>query len=400
LVEGFCHERFARVRDEFERNFLERGEVGAAVAIHLEGTPVVDLWGGLADPSTGQPWTKETVVVVFSSTKGMAAACLHVLIDRALLDLDAPISRYWPEFGKNGKANLTVAMALSHQIGLPLWQRDIPKDGLLDWKLATSALAEERPIWQPGTCHGYHGIAAGFLWGELVQRVTGITIGQFLQSEIARPLGAEVWIGLPESEDFRAANVILADVDPDSRMFSKLLADPDWIGGLMVNNVGHLFDPEMLNSRAFRGAELPSAGGVANARGLARLYVPLSLDGSVKGVRIVSPAALPLMRSTRSASSCDLMLQIATSFTYGFSKTWGRRQDGSGNYAILGEQAFGAPGMGGSIGFADGEARMAFGYTMNRLGGGVALNERGQSLIDAAYQALGYSSDAPGFWVR
>jgi CubicO group peptidase (beta-lactamase class C family) len=399
-VAGYCDEKFSAVRTQFEKNFSDRGEVGASLAIYAEGELVVDLWGGFLDQSSDRLWQRDTLVEVFSATKGLSAACLHVLIDRGLLDIDAPVARYWPEFAANGKGGITVAMAMSHQAGLPFWQTPVPKNGLLDWDFATGALASEAPIWEPGTCHGYHGMTSGFIWGEIVRRITGKTIGTFLRDEIAVPLGADVWIGLPAAEEARVSNVILADFDPNSKMFAKAIAEPEWEGGRMLDNCGELFSPEIINSRAFRAAEGPATGGVVTGHGLARFYAPLSLDGSFGGVRIVSDAVLPGMRTVRSASSCDLMLRLPTTFTLAFSKNWGARTSGEGNFLVLGEHAFGTPGMGGSMGFADGDARMSFGYAMNRLGPGVALNERGQSLIDAAYQAIGYGSDRLGGWVR
>jgi CubicO group peptidase (beta-lactamase class C family) len=399
-VNGRCDEKFREVRVQFEDNFASRGEVGASLAIYFEGELVVDLWGGLSAPQSERAWTRESLVEVFSATKGLSATCLNVMIDRGLLSVDAPVAQYWPEFGANRKDKVTVGMALSHQTGLPFWQTRVPRNGLLDWGFATAALAGEAPIWEPGTCHGYHGMTSGFIWGEIVRRVTGKSIGTFLRQEIAGPLGADVWIGLPESEESRVSNVILADFDPNSKMFAKAIAEPEWQGGRMLDNCGDLFSPEIINSRAFRAAEGPATGGVATAHGLARVYAPLSLDGSIDGVRLVKESSLPGMRTARSVSSLDLMLRLPTTFTLGFSKTWGRREDSEGNYMILGEQAFGTPGMGGSMGFADGQARLAFGYTMNRLGPGVALNRRGQSLIDAAYKAVGFTSHAPGFWVR
>jgi CubicO group peptidase (beta-lactamase class C family) len=338
-------------------------------------------------------------VRIFSATKGMAATCLHVLIDRGLLNVEAPVAYYWPEFAANGKGRVTVAMLMSHQAGLPLWQAEIPPGGLLDWTLVTSALAEQAPIWEPGTCHGYHGMTLGFLEGELVRRITGKSIGTFLREEIAEPLDADVWIGLPESEEERVAPIMLSDFSA-SAVYAKMLAEPSWVGTKMFTNVGEAFTAENIDSRAYHAAEAPATGGLASAQGLARLYAPLSLNGSIDGVRVVRPSALPGMRSIRSASSCDLMLRLATTFTLGFSKSWGVRQDGAGNYAIIGEDAFGTPGMGGSMGFADGNARMSFGYVMNQCGSGIALNERGQSLIDAAYRAVGFTSHEPGFWVR
>ncbi len=399
-LHGTCDPAFHAVGEEFARNFAERGEVGAALAIYVEGSLVVDLWGGSRAADRDDPWQRDTLVQVFSATKGMSATCLHVLIDRGMLDVDAPVAAYWPEFAANGKGDITVAMALAHQAGVPFWDADVPRDGLLDWGLATRLLAAQAPIWEPGTSHGYHGMTSGFIWGEICRRITGRTIGTFLREEVAEPLGADVWLGLPDAEEDRVAPILLAEFDPNSRLFAKAVAEPDWVGSRMLSNCGGLFDADMINTRAFRAAEGPATSGVASARGLARLYAPLSLDGSIDGTRIVGPLAQARMRAVRSAASIDQMLRIATSFTLGYSQTWGDRRLGAGNYMVLGEDAFGTPGMGGSIGFADGRAKLSFGYVMNQLGGGVALNPRGQSLIDATYRTLGFTSDAAGFWAR
>lgn len=401
-VQGFCAPEFQEVADEFERNFVERGELGAAVAIAMDGRPVVDLWGGTADRESGRPWEKDTLVTVYSCSKGIAATCMHILVDRGLLDVDAPVARYWPEFAANGKEGVTVAMLLSHQAGLPFWMEALSPAALHDSGPVNAMLAAQEPVWEPGTQCGYHGITIGHLEGELVRRITGRSIGRFLRDELAGPLGADAWFGLPESEDARVATLYLAEPDPTLRsaLFDKLMSEPDWIGWKLINNSGGDGTPESANSRARRAAEIPAAGGIANARALARIYTPLSLDGSVDGVRIVRPEALPLMRTTRAASSCDTILRIPTTYTLGFSKSWGARRLGPGEHVIIGEQAFGTPGLGGNMGFADGQARMSFGYTMNRHGFGTGLNDRGQSLIDAAYRSVGFTTSDPGFWVR
>jgi CubicO group peptidase (beta-lactamase class C family) len=398
-VHGHCAPAFAGVREAFERNFAERGERGAAVAIRHQGEVVVDLWGGSAD-TAGRAWERDTLAVVFSTTKGLAAICLHILADRSLIDFDAPVARYWPEFAANGKAGITVAMALSHQAGLPVWQGPLPEDALLNWDLAARRLADEAPLWEPGTAHGYHGLTIGWLEGELVRRTTGLTIGAFFRAEVAERLDADAWIGLPEAEHHRAAEMELPEPDPGSDFFRKVSEEPDWYGAKLVTNDGGDIRPGSVNGAARRAMEHPSAGGITNARALAHIYGPLSLDGALGGVRLVSPDRLPGMRSARSASSCDLILRLPTTFTLGFSKTWGARSLGPGNHVILGEHAFGTPGFGGSLGFADGEAGLSFGYVMNRMGGGVGLNDRGQSLVDAAYLAVGYRTSEPGFWVR
>jgi len=397
-VHGTCAPEFSQVAEAFTENFAKYSEVGAAVAIHVDGRPVVDLWGGLADKETGRPWEEDTMVVVFSATKGMAATCMHMLAERGLLNFDEPVAKYWPEFGANGKEGITVAMALSHQAGVPVWQEELPPGALHDFDLLVQRLAAEKPAWEPGTAHGYHPVTIGVIVGEIVRRITGQTIGAFLREEVAAPLGADIWIGLPESENDRVATLYLADRDPRSPMAQKLASDPNWIGWKFVANTGG--DRDNVNSRERHAAEIPAAGGIATGRGLARLYAPLSRDGSVNDVRLLQPQSLPAMRESRSASDCDLLLRIPTTFTLGLSKSWGARRLGPGQHVILGENAFGTPGMGGSMGFADSDARMSFGYVMNRHGSGVGLNERGQGLIDAAYRSLGFSSSAPGFWVR
>lgn len=397
-INGICAPQFGEVAEAFERNFSDYGEIGAAVSICLDGKPVVDLWGGTADRASGQPWSEDTMVVVFSATKGMAATCMHMLAERGLLDFDAPVAAYWPEFAANGKNAITVAMALSHQAGVPVWQAELPQGALHDFNLVAARLAEEPTVWEPGTTHGYHPVTIGVIEGELVRRITGRTIGTFLRDEVARPLAADIWIGLPQSEDHRVATVYLSERDPRSPMMQKAASDPAWIGWSYINNLGG--DRDNVNLRERRAAEIPAAGGIATARGLARMYAPLSRDGAVDDIRLLQPRSLHAMSEIRSASDCDVLLRIPTTFTLGFSKSWGDRRLGSGQHVILGKNAFGTPGMGGSIGFADTDARMSFGYVMNRHGAGVGLNERGQGLIDAAYRSLGFTSSASGFWIR
>jgi CubicO group peptidase (beta-lactamase class C family) len=397
-IRGFCDDSFREVREEFNANFRTRGEFGASVAIYLDGKPVVDLWGGVADTATGRPWEEHTMAVVFSATKGMAATCMHMLAERGLLDFNAPVATYWPEFAANGKEDITVAMALSHQAGVPLYQADLPAGAFQDFDLLASRLAAEAPVWEPGTAHGYHAITIGVIEGELARRITGRTIGAFLRDEVARPLGADIWIGLPESEEPRVATLYLGERDPRSPLQQKLANDPNWVGRKLASGSGD--DLNYANARIRRAVEIPAAGGVASARGLARMYAPLSRDGAVDDVRLLQPSSLPAMREIRSASDCDVILRIPTTFTLGFSKSWGERRLGAGQHVILGKAAFGTPGLGGSIGFADTDARMSFGYVMNRHGSGVGLNERGQALIDAAYRSLGFTQSAPGPWVR
>ena len=402
-IGGHCERRFERVREEFERNFAERGELGAAVCVMIDGEPVVDLWGGVADRGTEEPWTEPTTVVVFSSTKGMTALGAHILGDRGKLDFDAPVSRYWPEFAKGGKADVPVRMLLNHQAGLAAWRDDLPDGALYDWAFAVDRLAEQEPYWEPGSQVGYHGITFGYLVGELVRRVDGRTIGKFLEEEVADPLGIDLWIGLPQERESQVAKTILFDFtgDTDSPFMQFVAAFPDSVTArLQLNTGGWLGSQELIDTRASHAAEIPAANGITNARGLATMYAPLSREGSLGDVRLVAQESIPRMRYVSSRTGRDAAALVSTAFSLGFMKSWDNRNLGDGMSIIFGEDAFGHAGLGGSIGFADPSCRLSFSYVMNRHGPGTGINARGQSLVDATYQILGSPTDAPGFWVR
>lgn len=401
-VNGDCDPRFAQVREEFERNFAERGEVGASVSIMLDGEPVVDLWGGQADAEAGLPWQRDTIVVVFSTTKGMTALAAHMLADRGALDFDAPVARYWPEFAQAGKADIPVRMLLNHQAGLAAWREPLPDGALYDWDLAVGRLAEQPTWWEPGTRVGYHAVTFGHLVGEVVRRVAGRSVGTFLREEVAEPLDVDLFIGLPEKAEPRVARSVLYDYsgEAESEFAALVLADPEGLPcKLQLNTGGWLGNQELLDTRASHAAEIPAANGITNGRGLATMYAPLSLDGALGAVRLVSDDAIPLMRYTQSRTERDASAMVATAFTLGFLKSWDNRSLGEGMSTIIGEHAFGHAGLGGSLGFADPAVRMSFGYTMNRHGHGTGINARGQSLVDAAYRAVGGATKAPGFWV-
>ncbi|HEY1324482.1 MAG TPA: serine hydrolase domain-containing protein, partial [Streptosporangiaceae bacterium] len=298
-VRGTCTPGFELVRAEFERNFAERGEAGAAVAITVDGELVADLWGGTADAETGRAWEQHTTVVVWSCTKGATALCAHILADRGELDLDAPVGKYWPEFACNGKEQITVRMLLSHQAGLPAVRQELPPGAFYDWALMTGALAAETPFWTPGLQHGYHGLTFGFLVGEVVRRVTGTTLGTFFRQEVAGPLGLDFQIGLPEADETRVARVIPAAPDPQhlSPMEQAAFTDPTSIPFLMLVNSGGYMTPGEADSRAAHAAELPSTGAVTNARGLAGMYQPLATGGAP----LVSEGAVRRMAAVESA---------------------------------------------------------------------------------------------------
>jgi CubicO group peptidase (beta-lactamase class C family) len=312
-INGFCDDRFAQVAEEFERNFQERGEVGASVCITLEGEPVVDLWGGLARPAPQTAWQKDTIALVWSATKGATALCAHLLASRGELDLDAPVARYWPEFGQSGKEGITVKMLLSHQAGLAAVRTPLPAGAFNDWELMTSTLAAQEPWWKPGSMHGYHAFTFGWLVGELVRRVSGKSLGTFFREEVAEPLGLDFWIGLPEELESRTASMIVQDPpspdDPVTAFFAAM-ADPTSMQALIMGNTGGHMMPGPdgvfgFDTRAAHQAEIGAAGGMSNGRGLAGMYAPLANGGTLKSVTLVSRDALAHMSAVASASALD-----------------------------------------------------------------------------------------------
>jgi CubicO group peptidase (beta-lactamase class C family) len=400
-IQGACATPFRTVREEFERNFAERGEVGASVCVVVGGEAVVDLWGGLAERRAGVPWERNTLSLVWSCTKGAVALCAHVLHARGLLNYDAPVARYWPQFAQAGKEDITVRLVLSHQAALPVFRTPLRPGALYDWNYLVSVLAAEAPSWPPGTRQGYHAATFGHLVGELVRRISGKDLGRFFRDEVAGPLGLDFHIGLPPQDERRVAPTVPPDIAPageaPSRFLSALAADPHGLQALMVKNTGRNPLPRDHDSPAAHQAQLPSQGGITNARGLAGLYAPLAEGGG----RLVDADTLVEMQTVHSASAVDAVLLVGLRFGLGFMKSSDNRRGppGARDSVLLSEAAFGHAGMGGSIGFADPIAQLAFGYTMNKQGRGVLLNERGQALVDAFYRSLGYRTDAPGRWV-
>ena len=408
-IAGFCDPRFERVAQEFEQNFQQRNELGASVCITLEGEPVVDLWGGIAHPQA--PWVEDTLSIIWSATKGATALCAHILASRGLLDLDAPVIRYWPEFGQAGKEAIPVKMLLNHQAGLAALRELLPAGAFYDWELMVKALEKQEPFWKPGSMHGYHGFTFGWLVGEVVRRVSGKSLGTFFREEVAEPLGLDFWIGLPEEHESRVALMIPAPPPspegPISAMFAAMVDPTSLPALLMFNSGGHMLpgsDGTLgFNLRAAHAAEIGAAGGISNARGLAGMYAPLANGGSLKGVNLVSRDSLARMAAVSSASALDACILAPTRFSLGYIKSVdNRREPGctENDSVILSEEAFGHSGFGGAIGFADPAEKISFGYVMNRMGEGLGINQRGQSLVDAAYLSLGYTSNASGAWIK
>ncbi|TMA31476.1 MAG: beta-lactamase family protein [Deltaproteobacteria bacterium] len=400
-VSGGWDWRFKRVRDEFIRNFTDRGEVGAAVSVIAGGRRVIDLWGGVARPATGDPWQQDTIVHVWSCTKGATALCAHILAARGLLDLDALVTDYWPEFGQNGKEATTVAMLLSHQAGVPAIRDPLPAGAFYDTQFMTDTLAAEAPFWEPGSRHGYHALTFGFLVGELVRRISGKTLGEFFRAEVADRFGIDFQMGLPDSEVSRLATVTLAGPPPPPFpiYLIKAFTDPTSIPALVLFNNGGFLAPGEAESPAARAqTEIGASGGFTNARALARMYQLLVNPRTA--LPLVGRAGLVRMSRVNSAG-LDQFGYIPSRFGLGYVNSIDSRRGTPGNQdsGIVSEDAFLHSGFGGSIGLADPRADFSLGYVMNQHGNGTLLNPRGQSLVDAAYKSLGYV-EAGGNWVR
>jgi CubicO group peptidase (beta-lactamase class C family) len=405
---GTFDPRFSRVADEFERNFRERNELGASVCVMLDGDPVVDLWGGTARADSAEPWNSDTLSVVWSSTKGAVSFCAHLLAARGDLDIDALVTDYWPEYGQRGKSATTVKMLLSHQSGVCAISERLPANAYADWDVMIQAIEKQAPFFEPGTAHGYQALTYGWLVGEVIRRVSGCSLGDFFRQAIGDPLGLDFWIGLPEAHESRTARMIMPEMNlNDPSPFLYAMRDPKSVQALAMGNSGGYMDLNKDDIRGFdtrlaHAAEIGGAGGLANARGLAGLYAPLACGGRMNGVEYVSPDILARMAAVSSASSRDVTLLAPMRFSLGFFKAMDNRRSipGTQDSMFIPEAAFGHPGYGGSIGFADPESGISFGYNMNRMGQGMLLNERGQSLIDALYQSLGYRSRESGNWLK
>lgn len=369
----------------------------------LDGEPVVDLWGGLADRVSGRPWEQDTVSVVFSVTKGVTSLCAHLLLSRGMLELGLPVAKYWPEYARHGKEDTTVGTVLAHRAGVPLLSAPLADGAFFDWDGMVAAIEAEEPVWEPGTRHGFHALTYGWLVGELVRRACGQSLGAFVRSEIAEPLGLDLWLGLPEAVEPRVAAMGYADPRPGdepSRLAVVVATEPDSPQARMFGNTGnYMFGGDnWFDSRAAHAAQLGATGAITNARALAGMYAPLACGGSANGVTLVDGSAIPCMATTVSAGP-DAMAFTNTRFTYGFVPSIDNRHEPPGyrDSMILSADAFGHPGRGG-VGFASPANRMSFGYTMNAMGPGTLLAARGQSLVDAVYTSLGYTDAGAEVW--
>ncbi|MFF0304183.1 serine hydrolase domain-containing protein [Streptomyces sp. NPDC004562] len=381
-VHGHCDPRFEAVRTAFEANFRERDELGAAVAVTVGGETVVDLWGGWADGARSRPWERDTLVNVWSTTKGPTALCVHILADRGLLDLDAPVAAYWPEFAAAGKEEVLVRHLLAHRAGLSGLREPHTLQELYDWEETTRRLAATEPWWTPGTRSGYHTLTYGFLVGEVVRRVSGLRPAAFLEREVTGPLGVDFTIGLPEKESGRAAELVQPPAGPESERPAALAAMPPAVLAALANPA---VGADQANTPAWRAAEIPAANGHGTARAVAALYGIFAGGGSYGGRRFLSPEAAERVREGQGRCR-DLVLGAGL----GHETELGLGLWLSGPNGSYGPnpRAFGHDGFGGSCGLADPEAGVSLGYVMNRMGPHIADDPRKTTLVDAVYASL------------
>lgn len=346
---------------------------------------MVDLWGGLSDPESGRVWDRNTTALVYSATKGVTTTAAHLLAQRGDLDLDAPVTRYWPEFGAAEKGDIPVRWLLTHPAGLPALDTAVPLSDALTWDPMVEALAAQRPEWTPGTAHGYHSRTFGYLVGEVIRRVSGRSVGRYLAEEIAGPLGIDFVIGLPKTERHRVARLVTAP-QPDlpaiplddipEQLHALIAAQQD--PGSLVNRSMSVTDPADpdFNSTAVQAAEIPSTNGIGTARGLACMYA--ALIGEVDGTRLLSADTLAAAIAEQ-ASGIDRVLLVPNRYASGYLLP-------TDKMTLGGPSSFGHPGRGGTVAFADPERGIAFAYITNYLAGG--LDPRAADLIAAMNSAL------------
>ena len=377
-INGFCDERFAKVRDAFERNFTEFGDVGATFAATVEGEFVVDLWGGYADKAETRPWQEDTIVNVYSTTKTMSFLCAFVLADRGLLDFNAKVADYWPEYAQNGKEATEVRHFMSHSAGVPGFAPKLEEAAdLYDWDACIANLERQEPWWQPGAQSGYHAITQGYLIGEVVRRISGRSIGRFFREEIAEPLSADFHIGMAASVFPRVAEMIPDDA-PLSGGFAGM--DPESIPARVFASANA--DTEAVNTGAWRQAEIPAAGGHGNARAVVRAQTPLANDGKAFGAEILSPAGCRYMREQQTdGTDAVLMMPIRFGLGYAFPS---EMMPMSPN-----DQAMFWGGAGGSTIVVDADARVCLSYVMNQMKAAIVGDRRGGGLGKTFYECLG-----------
>jgi CubicO group peptidase (beta-lactamase class C family) len=400
MIEGYCDERFLEAKTLFEKNINNGFELGGAVSVELKGKKIIDLWGGYTDQAKTIRWEENTIINVFSTTKGIAAICLLQLIEKGLLDLDKPVATYWPEFSENAKENIPVRYLFCHKSGLCGIKTPLKTGAFTDWNLICSELAKQSTFWEPGTAHGYHGLTYGYLIGELLRRIDGRTIGTYFREEIADPLDIDFWIGLPDSEFHRVSDIYPAKPGliekllpiltklPKSFFPNRLqilfdFNDTSTPTGAAFNNPkisnGDIFEA---NTSAWRQAEIPAANGHGSARSIAKLYGILANGGTRNEVHVLNPETIEIGRTTQSEGKDLVLGNMHTRFGLGFML--GTKDVSMGPNI----NSFGHGGAGGSLGFADPDNNISLGFVMNQMHQGITAWKTATEVADSVYKTL------------
>ena len=357
-IDGFVASGYEPVRERFERNFSELGEIGAAFSVVIDGEPVVDLWGGDADRDAGLPWTRDTLQLIFSGTKGLTAACILILIERGLLSLDSPVAEYWPEFAAAGKQDVTLAEVVTHRSALPGFREPVASAEIIDPIRMAELLAVQAPLDEIRGVICYHPLTYGWLLGEIIRRVDGRTVGRFFAEEIAKPLGLETWIGLPEEHHRRVGRLVPGDppaVIPPPRGYEAVAAATD-------NPPVLTQDRGLWNTPTIWSAEIAGAGGITTARSMARFYGCLSRGGELDGVRILRAETVALGRTPLASVEADVLWGQPSATGVGFGLSVG----GVPGRPLVPDE-FGHGGFGGSDHGAWPSARLGYSYVPNYL---------------------------------
>ena len=375
-VNGSCDSRFKEIRDVLEANLASGDELGASIAVDIDGEVVVDIWGGWRDEGRSERWERDTIVNVWSTTKTVTSLAVLMLASRGQVDLHAPVARYWPEFATAGKETVEVRHLLSHTSGVSGLDQPAAMEDLYDWESATSRMAAQAPWWQPGTASGYHALNFGHLLGEVVRRVTGKSLKEFVAEEIAGPLGADFQIGASPADSGRIAPV----VPPPPLPFDLATMDPT--SPVVRTFTGPPVDAAAANTPEWRAADIGGANGHGNARSVARMLSAVTLGGEAGGVRLLSPEVIDSIFEVQ-AEGVDLVLGVPLRFGIGY----GLPEPATVPYIPTGRVCFWG-GWGGSVIIMDLDRRMTFSYMMNRMAPGIIGSPRAESYLRAAYRAL------------
>ena len=378
-VHGHAEAGFESLVDVFAENWDLYDEVGAGFSLYVDGEEKMSIWAGSADPDAGRPWQEDTMAVTFSATKGVTAVCVHHLAEQGAIDLDAPVARYWPEFGAAGKDNIPIRWVLSHRAGLHSIEAPLTLEEVLAVRPVAATLARQAPLWEPGTAHLYHPLSYGYILGELVRRVTGKTLARYVREDVAGPIDADVWIGLPPEEEHRLALLLppTGELQPEIARITAAMAERDSSGAKPY--LGHVFPAGFLgegtdfNSPEVHASEIAAAGGIASARGLARLYA--ATVGEVDGTRLLSQVTMEAARQVQSEGP------PFGSDIGGLRLSMGFQLDCE-NRRMLTPESFGHYGFGGSVGLADPSLEVGFGYVQNHLRGGMGGDVRPRRLME------------------